>query len=110
MDAPGYFFSINLNKAYELYENKFGSGLISVDADTMGTGVHEKFHYKSAYRYSFLNLQRLVNLVKSGIIKIDFRCRTQNGGYGVRDRGTVLRIHPKNVGCLYNHTENLLST
>ena len=106
---PGYFFSIDLNKAYELYENKFESGLISVEADTMGDGVHEKFHYKSAYRYSSLNVQRLVNLVKSGIIKIDFRCRTQNGGYGVRDRGTVLRIDPKYFGYLYENTENLLS-
>lgn len=108
--SPGYFFSIDLNKAYELYENKFESGLISVDADTMGTGVHEKFHYKSAYRYSFLNVQRLVNLVKNGLIKIDFRCRTRGGlGGGVRDRGTVLRIYPKDVGHLYNYTENLLS-
>ena len=105
---PIYFFSINLNKAYELYKNKFESGLISVE-DTMGTGVHEKFHYKNAYRYSSLNVQRLVNLVKSGIIKIDFRCRTQNGGYGVRDHGTSFRIDPKYFGYLYENTENLLS-
>ena len=67
----------------------------------------EEFWYKDADLLTGLNVDNFYELIKKGIIAIDFRIHLEENG-SVRDRGTAFRFYPKYWYSCFNNSEKLL--
>ena len=67
----------------------------------------EEFWYKKADLLTGLNVDKFYELIKKGIIAIDFRIHIKEDG-GVRDRGTGFRFYPRYWYSCFNNSEKLL--
>lgn len=67
----------------------------------------EEFLYKKANLLTGLNVDNFYELIKKGIIAIDFRIHLKENG-NVRDHGTGFRFYPKYWYSCFNTREKLL--
>ena len=76
-------------------------------ADHRRNSEREEFWYKEADLLTGLNVDNFYELIKKGIIAIDFRIHLEENG-SVRDRGTAFRFYPKYWDSCFNNREKLL--
>lgn len=84
---------------------KLGTKFVYVKADSRGTGVDEEFYFESAYLVEGFSAEKIINLLRDGLIYVDLRIGQYHGGDNngkTHDHGTGLRIKEKDQSLLFD--------
>ena len=71
-----------------------------VEAETVGSGENEAFHYVLAKHTVGPRIRNFDALLECGIITLDYTMHQKSSG-GVRDHGYLFKIHPDNISALF---------
>ena len=90
-----------------IMEEKMPNVLLGYANHRLNSVGKEEFWYKEADLLTGLNVDNFYELIKKGIIAIDFRIHIEEDG-SLRDRGTGFRFYPRYWYSCFNNSEKLL--
>lgn len=88
------------------FEKKYKNKFVYVKADSRGSGAHEEFFYRDAYKVSGFDYGAFIKLLEAGKIYVDFRIGQYHAGLNIgktHDHGTGFRIKESDQPLLFKN-------